>query len=189
MTNQLTKWSGSYLPNIRLPKPEYAHAIYQNLCLAIKQQDVLFLIIGKLLKEIKDKQLFKQLDFDTFTDFVYSEELGFSGESAWLYIRVYDYYIETLRLSEEYVATLPVSRLSLMIPVLKKISGRNNKLEEIEKLKALRNNDFLLKLRQDRRTDRPVVYRSKKLGKWIIEYYEDVVKTVNLGKFDDYLKR
>jgi hypothetical protein len=73
-----------------LPDNELCFIALQSLVKAKKTQDALFLVIGQRLKLFKDRKLFKQLDFDTFEQFLASEEISFSREKAYLYIRIYE---------------------------------------------------------------------------------------------------
>lgn len=168
---------------------EKAYALYQKLLVAKRSQDYLFLGIGKLLKDIRDEKLYKELDYDSFNDFVTSEELGFSRESAFLYVRVYEYYIERLQLDAEFVGKINLARLGQMIPILKKIDDPEKEIEKIEELSALRQGDFLIKMRQERGSDQPRMYYSKELASWVVEYYEDRTKLANLGQFEKYMAK
>lgn len=156
-----------------LPRPEYAFAVNQQLILAKKQSDYLFLVIGKLLKQIRDEKLYEQLDFINFGEFLYSNEVSFSKESAFMYIRVYEYYILKLRMTEEQVGKISVSKLSMMIPVLKGIEDESKAIEMVEEYGVLTHSDFMLKIRQEKKDDKPKVYFSRELDKWLVEYYED----------------
>jgi hypothetical protein len=185
--NDLASLLAVYVPDNTLPVAEYAHSAYQKLLLAKKQQDVLFLIIGKLLIEIRDENLYKHLNYETFSDFLYSQELGFSGESAWMYMRVYEFYINKLELSPNFVASLPISRLSMMIPVLKD-SNKDEAVDQLEELSELRQPDFLLRVRQNR-SNKPRVYFANQIGKFIVEYYDDCTELTNLGSYEEYKKK
>lgn len=168
-----------------LSKPEYAFAVNQQLILAKKQSDYLFLIIGKLLKQIRDEELYKQLDYLHFGEYLYSNEVSFSKESAFMYIRVYEYYIEELKMSEEDVGKISVSKLSMMIPVLKKMEDKDKIIETVAEFGGLTHSDFMLRLRQTKQDDKPKVYFSRDLNKWIVEYYDDRTQLHSWGNFPE----
>lgn len=172
-----------------LSEADYAYQTYQRLIFARKSHEVLFLVIGKLLKEIRDKKIYKTLDYETFTDFLGSEEVSYSKEAAFMFIRTFEYYVEYLEMEPEKVGEINVSRLSLMLPILKKIEDKTEVIKKIDELKSLRHKDFVLKVRQDRNTPKPSVYFSEELGKWIVEYYSDITQLHDLGIFADYQKR
>lgn len=182
-----------FLSEFTVPKAiegsDRAYALYQLLLSAKRSQDYLFLGIGKVLKEIRDNKLYRELDYDSFNQFVTSDELGFSKESAFLYVRVYEYYIDRLGLSSDYVGRINLARLGQMIPLLKKIDDPEKEIEKVEELSALRQNDFLMMVRQDRGDDKPRIYFSKELEKWIVEIYSDRTVVTDLGEFAKYMTR
>lgn len=175
--------------NSKLPQPQQAHECYQKLLVARRSQDYLFLGIGKLLKLIRDNRYYEQLDYENFGDFIASEEVGLSRESVFLYIRVYEYYIERLELKADYVGKINLARLGMMIPILKKIDDPKKEKEKIEELSSLRQNDFLLKVRQHRGDDKPRTYYSKDMEKWIVEYYSNRTHLAELGNFEEYMSK
>jgi hypothetical protein len=194
MDSYLTKYKpelSSVFEQFEVEKSEedYVFKIYQNLLLAKRNHEVLFLVIGKLLKEIRDNKLHEKLDYDTFGDFLNSEEVSFSRESAYMYIRVYEYYIEYLQLDESRVADINVSRLSLMMPILRKIEDKQEALEKIEELNTLRHGDFILKVKQQKASDKPSVYYSQELDQWIISFFSNRTTLHDLGNFTEYMEK
>lgn len=167
-----------------LPDQELTFDLFKKLVLARKTQDVVFLAIGKMLKVIRDKHLYKFLDFDNFTQFLSSEEISFSKEKAYMTIRVYEHYSEYLEMSEDALKDFPIVRLSLMLPILKKIDNKEDQLKEIERMKSLRHNDFVREVRTITNVDgKPSVYFSQEANKWIVNYYENITALVTLGEF------
>ena len=59
---------------------ERAFALWKNLLFAQRTSGQLFLLVGKLLKEFKEKELYFYLDYTSFKQFVSSPELAISGE-------------------------------------------------------------------------------------------------------------
>jgi hypothetical protein len=171
-----------------LPDKELTFDVFKKLVLARKIQDAAFLSIGHMLKIIRDRKLFTFLDFENFGQFLADENLSFSREKAYMYIRIYEYYIEGLQLNEEVMRDLPIARLSLMLPVLKKIEGKEAQMEEIERMKALRHNDFVREIKSITNTDgKPNVFFSEEAGKWIVQYFENTTHLISLGQFEKAL--
>ncbi|MDX9743619.1 MAG: hypothetical protein RBT59_07385 [Arcobacteraceae bacterium] len=168
---------------------DYAFKVYEKLLFAKKSHEVLFLVIGKLLKTIRDEKLYKKLDYETFEQFLGSEEISFSRESAFLYIRVYTYYVEYLELSEKKIREINVSRLSLMIPVLKKIKNKEEIIDKIDELNSLRHGDFVVRVKQNSNKDKPSVYFSEAINKWVVTFYEDKTELHNMGTFQEFLDK
>jgi hypothetical protein len=106
-----------------------------------------------------------------------------------MYMRVYEYYIEYLQMSEESVGNINISRLSMMIPVLKQIEDKTDVVKKIDELSALRHSDFVLKVKQEKKSDKPSVYYSEALSQWIVEYFNDKTNLHDLGTFKEYQER
>lgn len=167
-----------------LPDSELTFDLLKKLVLARKTQDVLFLAIGRMLTIMEERKLYKNLDFENFTQFLSSEEVSFSKEKAYMMMRIYKYYSEFLQLSEDVIKDFPIVRLSLMLPILKKIPEKEDQIKEIERMKSLRHNDFVREVKDTMNLDgKPSVYFSQEASKWIVNYYEDTTALNNLGPF------
>jgi hypothetical protein len=170
--------------NQKLSKSELAHATHQALIKAKLNYEGLFLIIGKLLKDVRDKKLYEELDYDNFTQFLNSEELSFSRESAYLYIRTFEYFIEGLELNPQVVQKIGINRLSNMIPLLKTIENDDEKMEKIEELSSLRHSDFMREVKRERnkqRNHKPEVFWVESLSKWNVQYWDNHTNLHSLG--------
>lgn len=171
-----------------LPVNELAFAVLQTLVRARKTQDALFLVIGKMLKLVKDKKLHKNYDFDTFEQFLASEEVAFSREKAYLYIRIYEMFVQRFQMKEKDLTDLGVARLQALVPVLKEITDRDEALAKIEELggSSIRFNEFIRATRNLTNTDgKPTVFWSDEASKWIIQYFNDKTNLIDMGKFAD----
>lgn len=169
--------------NEDLPDKELTFDLFKKLVAARKIQDVVFLAIGRMLKIVRDRQLYKILDYEHFEDFLASEELSFSREKAYMYIRIYEHYSEFLQLDEDTMRDFPIARLSLMLPKLKKIVSKEEQIEEMQRMKALRHSDFVVEVKKDAGNDKPTMYYSQEKGKWLIYYWEDKTELINKGLF------
>jgi len=157
---------------------------FKKLVLARKTQDFVFLSIGKMLKIFRDRKLYKNLDFDNFSQFLASEEISFSREKAYLYIRTYELYIEKLGMNPDEIGKLGVVRLMMMAPVIKDMS-REDAIKEMEGKKEMRYGDFVREVKQlSNRDGKPTVYFSDEYGKWVINYFENTTTMVSLGQFE-----
>jgi hypothetical protein len=161
-----------FTPDSALTRAEYAHDAYSKLLYAKKSQDFLFLAMGKILKDIRDEKLYIDLDFDNFGQFLASEELSFSRESAFLYIRVFEFYIEYLQLNEEHIQNISVSKLAMLVPVLKKMASKEEAIEFIQDTENLRYGEFVREVKQKQGSTKPNVYWSEEHDKWIVAYHE-----------------
>lgn len=163
-----------------------AFVCQKNLAIIRRAQDVMFLAAGKLLKMVRDEKLYLKLDFEHFEEFIASDQISFSRESAYLYIRVYEYYSEFLGLSEEKLKDINLSRLGRMIPILKGIDNKEQALAKIEEMNTLPYNQFIHQVKAEvDQTGKPNVYFSEETNRWVINYYEDKSYLVSLGKYAD----
>lgn len=164
---------------------ELVFDVFKKLVLARKMQDTVFLAIGKLLRITKDRQLYKRLDFETFEQFLASEEISFSREKAYMMMRIQQHYSEYLELSENRIKDLPIVRLSLMLPILKKIESKDEQIKEIERMASLRHSDFVREVKTTLNLDgKPQVFWSEEVSKWVVSYYENTTALNNLGQFE-----
>lgn len=171
-----------------LPENELTFAILQNLVKAKKAQDALFLVIGRMLKLFKDKKLYKNLDFETFEQFLASEEVSFSREKAYLYIRIYDMFVERFKMNAEEIIKLGVARLMYLFPLLHKIEDRDEALAKIQEMggSEVRYNDFIKKVKNETNMDgKPNVFWSNEASKWIVQFFSDTTNLMDMGKFTD----
>lgn len=174
-----------FATNPSLPREEYGFDIYRKLILAKQASEALFIIQGKLLKEIRDEKLFEVLDYPNFTQFINSEEISFSREKAYMYIRIYEYFIEWLELDENKIAQMSVARLSMMLPTLKKIDNKEKAIEKMEEFNSMRHNDFVKDIKRIRTGGRPNVYWSDELDRWVIQFHPNISKLITLRDYEE----
>jgi hypothetical protein len=145
-------------------------------------------VIGKLLKTIRDEKLYKTLDYTTFNEFLHSEEISFSRAKAYAYITIYEYFIQELQLDEEKVAEMNISRLTMMIPILKKIGNREKIVEKIEEFNALGHGDFVGIIKETRSKGKPSVYWSDEIEKFVVAYHPDITELITLRNYEEVKK-
>ena len=168
-----------------LPVEERAFQTWRALLSAKRSHDGLFLVIGKLLKDVRDERLYEKLDYENFSQFLSSEELGFSREKAYMCIKTYEYYIEFLELDPESIGQMNVSRLSMMVPVLRQIEDKTEVVKQINEMNNLRHGDFVRDIKnRTPRGGKPNVYFSEELGKWYVGYYSNVTFVQDIGEFN-----
>jgi len=164
-------------------KRKEAFELYHNLQLAIKNQGKLYLIIGQTLKKIRDEKTYNYLGeggFDSFQQFLNNAEIGFRPATAYLYIRLYEYYIERLKLAVEEVVEVPMNRLMRLLPALKQKTDKES-IEIVQNFKTLTNFDFDKELKEKKlETERPVLFKDKETGLYIFEFSPvQVLRIVN----------
>jgi hypothetical protein len=167
-----------------LPKEEYAFDVWRKLLIAKQTSDALFLVQGKLLKHIRDEKLYKTLDYPSFNQFLCSEELSFSRAKAYSYISIYEYFIQELQLQEEEVAKMNISRLIMMLPILKQMASREQIEEKIEELNAMGHADFVGDVKREKGGSKPTVYWSEEISKWVVNYFPNCTQLITLRDYD-----
>lgn len=177
---------GAFEIDPTLPEKELTFAAFQKLVQAKRFQDLTFIAIGKILKMFRDQKLYKNLDFDNFSQFLASEELSFSREKAYVYIRVYEVFVERLQISEDELSKIGVVRLMFLAPVIRGIEDNDEAIKAIDEHKDLRYNDFVAKMKSATNKDgKPTVFFSEEVNKWIVNFYEDKTHLVPLGQWKD----
>lgn len=166
-----------------LPLEEYAFDVWRKLIMAKQANEALFIVQGKLLKEIRDKKLYKVLDYSNFTQFINSEEISFSREKAYMYIRIYEYFIETLEINPEKVAQMSIARLGMMLPYLKKLN-KDEAIEKMQDFNAMRHNDFVNDIKKIRTGGKPTVYWSEEIERWIVQYFPNITQLITLQDYE-----
>jgi hypothetical protein len=174
-----------FLVHEELRDEELTFEVWEKLKTARVVQDSIFIVIGKLLKLVRDRRLYRYLDFDNFNQFLSSEELSFSREKAYVYIRIYELYVEKLQLAEKDIQSLGVARLMRMAPIIKEIKDRQEAIAKIESFKDIRYGDFIREIEKEKNPDgKPEVYWSDEKGMWHIDYYEDRTSLRSLGVYE-----
>jgi len=125
-------------------KPVLAFDLYQKTIFLLKEQRKLFLDLGFVLAQIKNNQLYKQMGdggFDTWRSFLANPEINISPSTADVYIKVYEFYIEKLKLPRKEVLEIPLVRLNMMKSKLESLDDEG-KADLLSKAKTLSYNDF-----------------------------------------------
>lgn len=148
------------------------HDRYQHVVYLIVQQRKLFLSLGKELKDIKEGKLYKEMGeggYETWDQFLASPEIDLRRSTADMYIKVYSFYIEKMKLPEEEVLQIPVGRLNLMSAKLESLPEDQRK-EFIAKAITLGYTDFQQEARLAPQKRKINIYHCEKCEKLVIEY-------------------
>lgn len=157
--------------------------LFKKLVLARKTQDLVFLSIGHMLKICRDRKLYKHLDFENFSQFLASEEISFSREKAYLYIRTYELYVDKLGLDPDEVGKMGVVRLMMMAPIIRDLP-QEEAVQKLEDSKDMRYGEFVREVKnQTNKTGKPTVYFSEEYNKWVVNYYQNKTELISLGDF------
>lgn len=176
----MQKNDGTQLPSLaksemtRVEKQNMAWASYNLLIDAFVNQAKLFLYIGKLAKDIRDKKLYKFLGnggYDTFGMFLKSPEISrLAPSTVMAYIRIYEYYIERLQIIEGEILEVGTNRLQKLLPKLKNKPDAEAR-EIIKDIGVLTHDDYKKEVRErGLDTNKPLLYQDKETGLYIFEF-------------------
>lgn len=168
-----------------LPDNELSFLVLKNLVKARTLQDLTFIVMGKLLKLVRDKKLYTHLDFDNFSQFLASEELSFSREKAYLLIRTYEIYVEQLDFNQDELGKMGIAKLMILTPLIKDIKDKDEAVKKIEEMKDLRYGDFVRQVKQETNLDgKPEVFYSNEINKWFVRFYDNTTELQSLGSYE-----
>jgi hypothetical protein len=125
--------------------------------------------LGRLLKEMRDGELYRELGYDAFTAYLGDPEISFSQSSAYGAIQIYETYELKLKLSQEQLEDIPVRRLNALAGIVDEESiGK-----WLERARSLSESDFRTELVEYRENkDQPQFIPAPRLqrcgvcGKW-----------------------
>lgn len=166
--------------NIELKqKRERAFALYQYTKDLIKDQRALFLDLGSVLSKIKNGELYKECGnggFDTWRSFLADPEISITPSTADVYIKVYEFYIERLKMPRQDVVGIPLVRLNMMKSKLENLN-EEDRSELIAKARTLSYEDFKIEaINGGSEIKRAVkITKCDKCGFLIIKYDPDQV--------------
>lgn len=162
--------------NKDMTNEELAHKIYIRVQEALREQNKTFLQIGLALKLIRENELFKYMGnggFDSFKDFINNPEIGLKQSTAYLYIRVFEYYIERLQFEENKLIEYPLNRLMKLLPHLKKKSDEEAK-ELLISIGNMTDFDYSIEVKEKKlNSKKPALYLDKETGLYILDFEEN----------------
>jgi len=156
-------------------KQELATGHVTQLKNLIYEQGILFVEIGRLLKIIRDEELYKYMGdggYDSFTMFVNNSDIGLKQATAYAYIRIYEVYVMKMGYKPEQIADVPWYKLHLLAARVHPKDKEEAK-EWLEKARTLGNGDFIEEMKghtaNEGKSDNlpyPHMYRCKTCGKY-----------------------
>lgn len=128
-------------------KADMAFELYSKILEAKNADTTRAIFLGQTFKKIRDEELFKCLDSDAenFNQFLADPELGFARSTAYSYIKIYEKYVEELKLDTEYLSEIGTKRLQLILPFIEK-----DALEWLSRAKTWSYRDLLQAIRKEK---------------------------------------
>jgi hypothetical protein len=158
------------------PENKIAYTIYEELITRLHQQGYLFLKIGKILTRIRDEKLYEKIGeggYDTFQQFLASPEIALKKPTAYMYIRIYEFYAQKMQMTDEEIVAIPSYKLLRLLPILKD-KTKEEVVKVIDDIHELGTADTEIVIREQGLDpyDRPRVYRCPACNKWVVRYDE-----------------
>lgn len=177
-----------------------AFNMYNRAVSLIKKQSSLFIEIGETLKRIRDFQLYRFMgsEYETFEQFLEDPDIGLRKSTAYLYIRVYEFYFVKLGMEKDEIIRIPLNRMMRLMPALKGMveqqdgeKGIERAVETITNLGAMSNRDYDDEVRENKLVnyERPQLYQDHDTQKWILVFKTgQMLKIINKDDNTDLLQ-
>lgn len=127
---------------------ERAHLLYREVvagCRAIRQA---WILMASLLYEMRESQLYRLLDYDSFERWLASPEISLSRSHAYALIGAYQEFVIERGLDMEMVGAIEASKLAETLPALR--AGEVTAEDALADAEALSRSDLREKYRHDR---------------------------------------
>ena len=130
-----------------------------------------FLEFGRLLKDNRDKNYYEALGYETFEEYIANPELSLSRTTIYRFIRVFEVYVEKLKLPKKELALVGCSKLDL----IKERVNKSNWKKWAAKAQALSYTDLSMEVQEERDKKagifkrRPKMFLCKDHRAWIID--------------------
>lgn len=107
-----------------------------------------FLEMGKILKVIRDKEYYRELGYDTVTEWLSSPDVAISASWAWNFIAIYEIFMERHKLEPDRILDISYNKLTQIIPVVRKSPDQ---IEDwLNKAEVLRRIDLQKEIKEHR---------------------------------------
>lgn len=138
-----------------------------------REMGLAFISIAEILKEIKDSELYLQLGYEYFSDYVQSPEVGLNVRTAYYYIEIYETFIQKLGYTREDLIEYSYDKLRKLLPIVNKEDVKVT--EVMDNAISLKWGDFEKHYKDEKEnegfTDKlsaPEFYRCKCHGQWVV---------------------
>lgn len=155
-------------------KNELAYNYFQKLKSVLRQQGVLFLETGRLLKILRDEELYQYIGegYDTWTGFLGDPDIGISQSRAYAYMGIYEIFIMRYGLEMDSLASIPWDKLRLALPEARRAGSKEKAIQIVERTRSLSRSDLKVEFGQEKdekgeqKTKTVKMVRCKDCGGW-----------------------
>ena len=155
---------------VPVPKGQNEAQFIRNTIVKIRKDLGLSSIqLAYLLKQVKEKRLYEEWDYDSFEEAIADPDISISRSTAYGLLQVWDTWVERFGLTPEEVATVPYDKLLMAAPMV----TEDNHKEIFEDAKNLSRQD-LVHMKLERKMNEnlpdyktmPQVWRCRTCGNW-----------------------
>lgn len=137
--------------------------LHQKLLESISFTKTGFVVIGKLLHNLKQKDNFLQAvgeGINTWDDYISQPEIGLSRGEASRLMQIYEEFVLRLGLSEEEVSKIPLKNIHYLLPLVKSASEEeaDNIHALVDDAKNLSQRDFKERVWESKHEDQERTY-------------------------------
>lgn len=132
---------------------DHAVELHQKLIQAINGSKFSFLLIGKLLYELQQDDLYTSAignGADDWDDYIAMPEIALSRGEASRLSQIYEHFIERMGYDENRLAQIPIKNLHYLLPIAKNIFSRDELDPLVDDAENLSQKDFRLKLYENK---------------------------------------
>lgn len=104
-----------------------AFEIHQNILVLKRTMGIAFVELGRLLKMVRDEDYYQVLGYDSFQSYVINSELGFKRRTAYYYIEIYEWFVNRLGFTPDYVGEIGQDKLLRVLDILKREFDESSK--------------------------------------------------------------
>ena len=97
-------------------KARRGHALFENLKEIIAKRTLDVFALGRILKEVRDGELYVALGYETFTAFLADPDLAFRRTSAYGFIQLHETFVLEYKLDVRDIGQIPYSKLLIIEP-------------------------------------------------------------------------
>ena len=163
------------LPTVVKPSDaKEAHAIYEEIKHRKKIVVYNFLELGKLLKILRDKKLYRLLDHQTFSSFLGDPEISFSRSTAYGLIGIFECFILKHKHDPELLANISWSKLHM----IKGVYEETEDPDWIYKADTLSQKDLI---------DEIAIYKKKELKEYVPPE-EEKPTIFDVDSYDEFIR-
>lgn len=99
-------------------KADKAYKLYEEIRQAKAEETSQLIRLGEIFKKLHDGKMYKDLGYDTFTEFCADPELGYQKSTVYSFVKIYEKYVLHLEVPADVLCSIGHRRLQLILPLM-----------------------------------------------------------------------